>query len=230
MQLKIGGWFACNALLYMGASYLILLILNDPVLFHNSYRQVLDEDRIMNLLRTRESISYVSLIIIPIFLMMKYLIILCMMLSGKYLERIEISKGNLFQCIIQCDLIFIVPILIKYVLFEFVWHDYDLEEIQTYMPCSLAAVVGYDKIPRYLLYPLQSINLFEIVFIASLASSISKTIGSFKQALMFVTKYLCAAVHMLDGVIDVVQFVLNEKDNLFVADGRGDRDFGYPYR
>jgi len=189
MQLGTGGWFACNALLYTGASYLMLLLLNDPALFHDSYKEVLDDDRIMMLFRARQSISYLSLILIPIFLMIKYLVILGVMLCGKYLERIEISNRELFQNIIQCDLVFIVPILVKYVLFEFVWRDYNLTDVQIYMPCSLAAVVGYEKIPRYLLYPLQSLNLFEISFIAILAWSTGKIIGSFRHALIFITKY-----------------------------------------
>lgn len=189
MQLPIGAWFACNALLYMGASYLVLMLLNDPVLFHNTYQQALDEDRMASLLSTRQSISYISLILVPIFLAVKYLMILCMMIFGKYLERVDVSNRKLLQSIIQCDLIFIAPILIKYVLFEFAWHDYNLTEIQRYMPCSLAAMVGYEKIPAYLLYPFQSINIFEIAFVGGLAYLLGKTIGSFKQGLIFLTKY-----------------------------------------
>lgn len=78
---------------------------------------------------------------------------------------------------------FLLPILIKLLWFLFVQTDYTLHDLSMFYPLSLLNITGTENIPSYWLYPLQTLNLFEVAYWFLLAQGVSEaTEQSFRQS------------------------------------------------
>ncbi|MCL6259088.1 sulfate ABC transporter permease [Aquiflexum sp. TKW24L] len=75
---------------------------------------------------------------------------------------------RLWQFVLVAELIFIVPEVIKMLVYIKPSDSVTFEEIRDYYPMSLFSLVDAENIsPRYH-YPLRAINLFEVIYIVSL--------------------------------------------------------------
>lgn len=65
--------------------------------------------------------------------------------------------------------------------FYFFNKDYTLEDSRNYMPLSLESLFGYQNFEKWFLYPLQTINLFEVAFWIILTLLLAKAIPTTKS-------------------------------------------------
>jgi hypothetical protein len=95
------------------------------------------------------------------------------LLTGTIFWNIKVSFKKLFQIALIAEFLFIIPSLIKLVWFLFIETDFDLLDLQTFYPLSLLNMIEAKNIPQWSLYPLQLINVFEVVYWLILAYGIS---------------------------------------------------------
>jgi hypothetical protein len=79
----------------------------------------------------------------------------------------------LFQIVLIAEFLFILPSLIKLIWFLFFETDYDLADLQTFYPLSLLNLIDTESIPQWSLYPIQLLNVFEVVYWCILAYGIA---------------------------------------------------------
>ena len=65
--------------------------------------------------------------------------------------------------------------------FQFVWFyffrtDFTLDELLTFAPLSLGSIFGFEYFDRWLIYPLQVVNLFEVAYWFILAFLLAKAL------------------------------------------------------
>lgn len=75
---------------------------------------------------------------------------------------------NIGSSVVLADSVFLIPSFIKVVWFSF-QPDYTLEDLQYFMPGSLLNLFNPKEIEPWLVYPLQSINIWEVAFWFALA-------------------------------------------------------------
>jgi hypothetical protein len=68
------------------------------------------------------------------------------------------------QIVIKADLIFFVPMLLKTFWFSFIITDFSLTDFQFFTPLSLLSIFDVSLIDKWLIYPLQTFNVFEVIF------------------------------------------------------------------
>ncbi len=85
-------------------------------------------------------------------------------------DRIKFSEFILIALI--AEFIFIIAGFYKFVNFHWINTDYTLEDLQTYYPISLINLREYISTEKLLAYPLQLVNLFEILYWGVLALGI----------------------------------------------------------
>lgn len=86
-------------------------------------------------------------------------------LSG--LEKLRFS--DLVFIVMIAEFVFIMAGFFKFINFYFIDTDYSFEQIQTYYPISLVNMSEYISNEKWLNYPLQLVNLFELFYWGLLA-------------------------------------------------------------
>ncbi|AZA78759.1 hypothetical protein EG347_15230 [Chryseobacterium sp. G0186] len=127
---------------------------------------------VQNYMQSQKKWWWVSYVTIPIFIGIKItLVAFCLnfikLLDLPGLEDIKFSDFMTLSLVAES--VFIIAGLYKFAHFYWIETDYTMETLQTYYPISLLNMKEYISTEKWLAYPLQLINLFELVYWGILA-------------------------------------------------------------
>jgi hypothetical protein len=94
------------------------------------------------------------------------------MTSKKY--RIK----EMLSVIINAEIVFVFSGVIKFLYFLLIHQNYNLLDLQFFFPLSVINYFNYQDIESFLIYPLQTVNVFELLYWFALAYGISKVTKS----------------------------------------------------
>ena len=86
-------------------------------------------------------------------------------MAGALFFDLKLKFGQAFKVAILADVVFIVPMLIKIFWFMVIQQDYTLQDLQMFSPLSILNLLDTKNIDVLWLYPLQLLNVFELVYI-----------------------------------------------------------------
>ena len=137
----------------------------------------LSYDRITKMLDEGKNWSWVSYVIFPLTLLLKFfLIMICFSVGGLFISA-ENSSKRFFSAIVNTDFVFIAPLAIKLLWFNFYQTDYSLKDLQYFSPLSVFSLFNPKEIDPWLVYPLQLLNVFELLYWFVLAYQLKEVIG-----------------------------------------------------
>jgi hypothetical protein len=144
-------------------------------------------DRIQNLIKFSRKIEWLIYAVMPLILFFKWLILTSVIYIGLTLFEQKISFQNCFKIVLISELAIAISGLVRIVLLLF--HKPEtLKAIQFFYPLSITQLINLEKIPDYLVYPLEQCNLFEVAYWFLIVSGIQTlTQKSFKQSLKITT-------------------------------------------
>ena len=154
--------FLC-AITYLVQSFLI----TDNV-FYNSYAEQLSYDRIEEIIAGQSKYAWVGYVILPVIYAIKFFLVACCLLAGSMFFDIKLKFGEAFKIALLADVIFVLPLLIKVFWFLVLQKDYTLQELQMFSPLSVLSLFDAKAIGVLWFYPLQLLNVFELLYIFSL--------------------------------------------------------------
>jgi hypothetical protein len=175
--------------LFTGITLVNLLILFlsqttliNEIVFFNTYSEQLTYDRAMEVFSQMRSFSWVSYIITPILLLLKFSVMSVLLYIGIFFSDLhkEITLGKIFKVVIASELVFIVASIIKLLWFIFFAGNYTLDDMSFFYPLSLINLFSRSEVAAYWIYPLQTVNFFQLIYIVLLALGLSK-ISSIKK-------------------------------------------------
>lgn len=154
-------------------SYLIVLsfskIININELLYENYSR----KQIEKFINYKEKLEWLSYLFIPLFLLVKTILVATILYIGTFFySKSKITFIQLWQIVVKGEFIFLLIGIFKIIWFYFFQKNYTLEDIQYYFPLSAINITGYNKMEAWLIYPLQTINLFEIAYIIYLSYQI----------------------------------------------------------
>ena len=125
-----------------------------------------------NYLESQKKWWWVSYAVTPLLIGIKVLMVtFCLnfikLLDLEGLEKVKFSDF-LFLALIA-EFVFVIAGFYKFVNFHWIDTDYTLEDVQTYYPISLINIREYISTEKWLAYPLQLVNLFELFYWGFLA-------------------------------------------------------------
>jgi len=125
-----------------------------------------------NYLESQKKWWWVSYAVTPLLIGIKVLMVtFCLnfikLLDVEGLEKVKFSDF-LFLALIA-EFVFVIAGFYKFVNFHWIDTDYTLEDLQTYYPISLINIREYISTEKWLAYPLQLVNLFELFYWGFLA-------------------------------------------------------------
>jgi len=167
----------CISLLLFTEFFKISLHLDK--LIYNSLAEKLTSQQIEDFLHLQKKWQWLGYLFIPILLLIKTSLIATVLYIGTFfLGNLSVTFKQLWSFVLNAEFVFAVVPLFKITWFYFFQVNYTLEDIQYFYPLSALNIIGYKGLEPWLIYPLQTLNLFELAYIIYLAyqiGSLTKT-------------------------------------------------------
>jgi hypothetical protein len=147
--------------------------LNFDKLLYNSLAESLSSNQIEEILNLQQKWHWVGYVFLPVFIFLKTIIITSVIYIGVFFfNKVEVTFKVIWDSIIKAEFIFLLVPILKLIWFYFFQTNYTLEDIQYFYPLSALNIIGYKGLDTWLLYPLQTLNLFEFAYIIYLSYQI----------------------------------------------------------
>lgn len=203
LKTNAGYLFLGVIFLFVISNYLFNFSLLNEQTYYQSYSDQLSVDQISNLFNKQLEYRYVTYIFLVLMYLFKFSTISTVIYTGFFFYNIKVSFSQIFKIVLLSELIFIIPIVFKFVWFAYVHHNYTLTDIQSFYPLSLKNLVSTNLLWTY---PLQTLNIFEVGYWFLLAYLLADTLDiNFDKSLKVI---LSSYLPMLATWLIFVMFLL----------------------
>jgi len=172
---KISIFIILTLLLYY-SNFLTKELLNTDELLYNFYSERLGQEQLEKLFESKENWSWLSYSIIPLLILIRSNLVALCLNVGMFFYNMEhtFKFKQFFRIALIGEFVLVLVGYFKLGYFYFIKTDYTLLDLQQYYPLSYINFLDLEKIQPWLLYPLQTINLFEIAYFFILTFGIWK--------------------------------------------------------
>ena len=143
--------------------------LMSKTLFYNSFSEQISSeniDRFINYFNTWQWLGY---IFIPIVYILKFSLTALILLTGFFFINHEVRFPTLFKAVMLAEIPFLLVPLIKLFWFLFIQTQYNFNDLQYFYPLSALQLFEIKTLATWQIYPLQLLNVFEMVYWVLLA-------------------------------------------------------------
>jgi hypothetical protein len=166
----------CIVLANLILIWLSRTLLINEVVFYNAYSEQLTYDRALKLFEDMKRVSWISYAVIPIILLIKFSFISLVIYTGVvfYNDQKKASLGSVFKIVMASDIVFVLVGIVKFIWFYLFAGNYDLNDMQFFYPLSLINFFNRLEISKIWVYPMQTVNLFHLIYILSISCGLNK--------------------------------------------------------
>lgn len=153
----------------------------------NFYSTQLSYEQIERVLDDQKKWEWLGYVFIPLIYLLKLSLITLSVYTGILLLNIKTLRWNkIFGAVVLADMIFFIPAIIKMFWFTF-QSDYTLEDVQYFLPGSMLNMFDPKLLEPWLIYPIQSLNIWELAFWLALAVGLKRYLdGDFYRSMSLV--------------------------------------------
>ncbi|WP_374443498.1 hypothetical protein [Epilithonimonas sp.] len=172
--------FVCTIICYSILIYLDKTYISTSSKIFDFLSKDYPSDVVQNYMESQKKWWWVSYAVTPVLIGIKVLLVaFCMnfikLLDLPGLEKVKFSDFVFLALI--AEFVFVLAGIYKFVNFYCLDTDYTLETLQTYYPISLINLREQISMEKWLAYPLQLVNLFELFYWGILAYGIYELSG-----------------------------------------------------
>lgn len=144
--------------------------LNFRGLYYNSISEQLTSEQIKDYLEFQDKWQWVGYFMIPILILIKTVLITSVLYIGVFfINKSVVTFKSVWRIVINSEFIFLFIPICKIIWFSFFQTEYKLVDIQYFYPFSALNFISHKELEPWLIYPLQTINLFELAYIIYLS-------------------------------------------------------------
>jgi len=157
-------------------------VLIDEIIFFNTYSEQLTYELSMEIFSAMRSYSWISYAILPILLLLKFSTLSVLIYIGAFFSDLhkDITLGKIFKVVVISEIVFVVASVIKMLWFILFAGNYTLDDMNFFYPLSLINLFSRSEVASYWVYPLQTVNIFQVFYVLLLAFGLSR-ISSVKK-------------------------------------------------
>jgi len=147
--------------------------------YHSSFSEQLTYEQIDVLVQDGEKWEWLGYIISPTLILLKLSIISLCLNIGLYFVINKLDFKSVFKVALIAEFIFIIPSIFKLLWFATFEASYNISDIQLFSPLSALSIFDEAAVQQnqsWLVYPLQTLNLFEVAYWLLLAKGVSEVI------------------------------------------------------
>lgn len=151
-------------------------LINSDQLFINTYTDVLTREQIKESLGLQQKWKWLGYILSPILVLIRaFLVAVCLNVGMFFYDMENKLKLNFFfKIALSGEFVLVLVVFFKLLYFLFIKTEYTLQDIHQYYPFSYINFLNIENIEPWLIYPLQTINLFEVVYFFVLVYGLHK--------------------------------------------------------
>lgn len=179
-------------------SWLSRHVLITDIAFYNTYSEQLTYERSMQLFDTMKKFEWITYLLIPMALFLKFLLISIVLFIGIFLYNLYFKTRFSFilKVVIGSEIIFVFASVTKFLWFYLFGGNYDLNDLNFFYPLSLINIFNKSEVSRIWIYPLQIVNFFQILYIVALSYGLRSycNINEFGSEKIVLSSYIPAIV------------------------------------
>lgn len=157
----------------LGLSWLMKETLISDTLYFNTLADQLSYEQIEAMIAQGKKWEWLSYVLIPLVYLIKFSLVALVLSLGVWLTTNRFWFKSLFAAAIEAEVIFLIPVVAKVLWFLFIQPNYTLQDLQLFYPLSLLSLFEPDTLEAWWLYPLQVLNVFEVVYWGILAYQVA---------------------------------------------------------
>ncbi|TAE94209.1 MAG: hypothetical protein EAZ80_10560 [Runella slithyformis] len=160
-----------------------LLISN--TLYFNTFAEQLSYEQIENMVMEGKKWEWLAYAMLPLVYLIKLSFVATCLSVGMLFVNNKFAFKKMFGVALVAEFVFLVPAFLKILWFTFVQTDYDLKDLQLFYPLSALNFFDYKTLETWWVYPLQTFNVFEIIYWLLLAKGLQAPLpptGEFRVA------------------------------------------------
>ena len=164
------------AIINMAVVWLSQNLLITETVFYNTYSEQLTMDRSLMLFERMKDFVWFSYAMVPVLLFLKTTFISLIIYTGIFLYNLnsQVNFGTVFRIVLCSEIILSVASLIKFLWMYFFGGNLDLNDLVFFYPLSLINFFTKEEVSRIWIYPLQIINVFQILYILLLSFGLKR--------------------------------------------------------
>lgn len=147
----------------------VLSLIGDYVLltddlFFDFFAEKLSHEQIYKIVEAGSTWQWINYVILPLIYLLKFFFVASCLSIGALIFSNTISIKDLFRVTMISEFIFFIPSIIKIFWFGVFHVDYTLQDLQFFSPLSVLSLMDRESVEPWLIYPLQLLNVFELVY------------------------------------------------------------------
>ncbi|MBW6482527.1 MAG: hypothetical protein K0B10_05655 [Vicingaceae bacterium] len=179
--------FAAITLAALYFSFMMNAALPFEKMIFSSMSEQISINRFKEMMANREKWQWLSYVFVPVFLVIKWLLVAVVLDIGAVIFEIELSFKKAFHIAMASEIVFLLLLLVKFGWLFYHRETLTLEYVQFFTPLSLINLIDYTQLDKWFVYPIQTINVFEVSYWFLLAYFLSKeTKRSFGKSFEYV--------------------------------------------
>lgn len=146
----------------------------------NFYSEQLAQDQVEKFLENQQKWAWVGYAIIPLLILIRSSLVAFCLSIGVFFYDMEnrIPFKKFFRIALLGEFVLVMVGFFKFAYFYFIKTDYTLIDLQQYYPLSYINFLEIENLQPWLIYPLQTINLFEIAYFFVLVYGLWKVLDN----------------------------------------------------
>jgi hypothetical protein len=163
-QIRTIYWFVIICILYIAFALVGNYVLISDEIYFDQFGEQLAYERIVEMVETGKKWRWLGYAILPIFILFRCFLVASCLTIGTLISGISVSFKNLFRIAMLAELVLFGPSIIKIFWFGVFHVDYTLQDLQFFSPLSVLSLMDRESVEPWLIYPLQLLNVFELVY------------------------------------------------------------------
>lgn len=149
------------------------VLLSDNILV-SYFEKQLSHDKVLEIVNFKKDWDWLNYVTTPLIYVLKISMITFWILCGLIIFGFKISYKELFRVVLISEFIWLLPSTILIIWFGLIDTSYTFNDVQYFAPLSLLSLFDASQLDSWLIFPLKSLNLFEVIYILVLALGIKK--------------------------------------------------------
>ncbi len=163
-------------------AYIIIMWLSgstliNEIVFYNTFSEQLTYERAMKLFEDLKRYSWIEYVVAPVMILIKFSLVSLVLYIGVFLFDLQnkVSPGSVFRIVTASEAVLVFASLFKFLWFVIFAGNYTLDDLNFFYPLSLINLFARDEVNRFWIFPLQMINVFQLIYILALSYGINKS-------------------------------------------------------
>jgi hypothetical protein len=148
----------------------------NEIVFYNTFSEQFTYDRSLKLFEDMKRFSWIGYALSPVILLIKFSLVSTVIYIGIVFvdSGVKISLGSVFRVVTASEIVFVCGSFLKFLWFYFFAGNYDMNDLGFFYPLSLINFFATGDVNKLWIFPLQTVNLFQIIYIISVSYGLHK--------------------------------------------------------